>query len=81
VKIQGFQCVHMETLKKTNYLKNWALPCEVKIWPQISPAAYIFIRLLLNYAAKESASWELWCCESGISMYLETGSENNKSIT
>jgi len=37
-----------------------------KIWPQICPAANIFIWPLLSFAVEESASWEHWelCCFS-----------------
>jgi hypothetical protein len=34
----------------------WENPAKIR--PKICPAAYIFIRPLLSFAAEESASWE-----------------------
>jgi hypothetical protein len=63
VKIPGFQCFHLEKIKKTKHLKKpppfgpfWENPAKIR--PQICLAAYIFIQHLFSFAAEQSASWE-----------------------
>ncbi len=65
VKIPDFLYLHMEKCRTQNTLRIrplfgpfWENPAKIR--PQICPAAYIFIRPLLSFAAEESASWEHW---------------------
>jgi hypothetical protein len=53
----------MGKIKETKHLRIrplfgpfWENPAKIR--PQICPAAYIFIRPFLRFAAEESASWE-----------------------
>ncbi len=60
MKITGFQYFHVGKIKKTKQLRIRPFleenPTEIR--PQLCPAAYIFNRPFLSFAAEESVSWE-----------------------
>jgi hypothetical protein len=64
MRISMFNCDVHQTLSFINSaavsLKIIKIRLTVFLRPQICPAAYIFIRPVLSFAAEESASWEHW---------------------